>query len=219
MRHNGGKEMTTQTDLSIPGATIREDVTVPAREPWSIKMRQGEILRIIDLEGQQAVDFLCYNADDPSDRYNAANTIKMNGNIYLGKDCGIWSVRARRLMTFIEDTCGSHDTLYGCCSVEIDDVRFGKNNDGRGCQGNFEAELAKHGMGAKDIAANINLFMYVPVEANGDVAIAPGVSKAGDYVDLLAEMDVLAVLSNCPEALNNATGMKPTPIRVVVYAL
>ena len=123
------------------------------------------------------------------------------------------------MMTFIEDTCGSHDTLYGCCSVEIDDVRFGKNNNGQGCQGNFEAELAKHGLGAKDIAANINLFMYVPVEVNGDVAIAPGVSKAGDYVDLRAEMDLLAVLSNCPEALNNAAGMNPTPIRVIVYTL
>ncbi len=78
-------------DLSIPGATIREDVIVPAREPWSIKMRAREILRIIDLEGQQAVDFLCYSADDPSDRYNAANTIKLNGNIYLGP-----RIRARR---------------------------------------------------------------------------------------------------------------------------
>ena len=109
--------MTTQTDLSIPGATIREDVIVPAREPWSTKMSQGEILRIIDLEGQQAVDFLCYNADKPADRYNAANTIKLNGNIFLGKYCGVWSVRARKLMTFVEDTCGSHDTLYGCCST------------------------------------------------------------------------------------------------------
>ena len=211
--------MAQQTHPTIPEATIRKDVIVPAREPWSTKIDQGDILRIIDLEGQQAVDFLCYNADDPTDRYNAANTIKLNGNIYLGKDSGVWSVRARKMMTFIEDTCGSHDTLYGCCSVEIDDVRFGKNNNGQGCQGNFEAELAKHGLGAKDIAANINLFMYVPVEANGDVAIAPGVSKAGDYVDLRAEMDLLAVLSNCPEALNNAAGMNPTPIRVIVYTL
>jgi len=210
--------MTATADISIPGATIREDVVVPAREPWSVKMEQGEILRIIDLEGQQAVDFLCYDADDPTDRYNAANTIKLNGNIYLGKDAGLWSVRAQKLMTFVEDTCGSHDTLYGCCSVEVDDVRFGKNN-GRGCQGNFEAELAKHGLGAKDVVANINLFMYVPVANNGDIAIAPGISKPGDYVDLRAETAVLAVLSNCPEALNNASGFAPTPIRVIVYAL
>ena len=129
-------------------------------------MRQGDFLRLVDLEGKQAIDFLCYATDDPADRYNAANTIKLNGNIYLGKGSELWSVRARKMMTIVEDTCGSHDTLYGCCSVEIDDVRFGKNN-GKGCQGNFEAELAKYGMGEKDVVTNVNLFMYVPVEADG----------------------------------------------------
>ena len=88
-------------------------------------MRKGEILRLVDLEGQQAIDFLCFSADDLADRYNAANTIKLNRNIYLGKGSELWSVRARKMMTIIEDTCGSHDTLYGCCSVEVDDIRFG----------------------------------------------------------------------------------------------
>ena len=181
-------------------------------------MRKGEILRLVDLEGQQAIDFLCFSADDLADRYNAANTIKLNRNIYLGKGSELWSVRARKMMTIIEDTCGSHDTLYGCCSVEVDDIRFGKNN-GRGCPGNFEFELAKHGLSEKDVVANVNFFMYVPVEASGDLAIAPGISKPTDYVDLRAEMDLLAVLSNCPEALNNAAGFKPTPIRAIVYSL
>ena len=201
-----------------PGASIREDTVVPAREPWSTMMRKGEILRLVDLEGQQAIDFLCFSADDLADRYNAANTIKLNRNIYLGKGSELWSVRARKMMTIIEDTCGSHDTLYGCCSVEVDDIRFGKNN-GRGCQGNFEFELAKHGLSEKDVVANVNFFMYVPVEASGDLAIAPGISKPTAYVDLRAEMDLLAVLSNCPEALNNAAGFKPTPIRAIVYSL
>ena len=181
-------------------------------------MRKGSVLRLIDLEGQQAVDFLCYNADHPAERYNAANTIKLNGNIYLGKGSGLWSVRARKMMTIIEDTCGSHDTIYGCCSVEVDQVRFGKTN-AKGCQGNFETELAKHGLGEKDIVANINFFMNVPVEANGEVAIAEGISKAGNYVDLRAEMGLLAVLSNCPEGFNNAAGFNPTPIRAIVYSL
>ena len=88
-----------------------------------------------------------------------------------------------------------------------------------GCQGNFEFELAKHGLSEKDVVANVNFFMYVPVEASGDLAIAPGISKPTDYVDLRAEMDLLAVLSNCPEALNNAAGFKPTPIRAIVYSL
>ncbi|MCH8998999.1 MAG: DUF1989 domain-containing protein [Proteobacteria bacterium] len=208
--------MNPVTEISIPGATIHEDTVVPACEPWSARIQKGDRLRLIDLEGRQAVDFLCYDAADPTDRYNAANTIKLNHNIYLGEGCVLWSMRARKMMTIVEDTCGSHDTLYGCCSIEIDEVRYGKTNT-RGCQSNFEAELAKHGLGAKDMAANVNFFMYVPVAADGAVAIAEGLSKAGDYVDLRAEMDVLVVISNCPERDNPAAGGAPTPVRAIVY--
>ncbi len=175
------------------------------------------MLRLIDLEGQQAVDFLCYNAANPADRYNAANTIKLNKNIYLGKGSVLWSVRAQKMMTIVEDTCGSHDTLAGCCSIEIDQVRFGKTNT-QSCQSNFEAELAKYGMGEKDIIANVNFFMCVPVNADGGIAIADGLSKPGDYVDLRAEMDVLVVISNCPERDNPAAGFQPTPVQAIVYS-
>jgi urea carboxylase-associated protein 1 len=209
--------MANQAEGPNPGATIHQDTVVPACEPWSAHVKQGDRLRIVDLEGQQAVDFLCYNAADPADRYNAANTIKLNNNIYLGADSVLWSVRARRMMTIVEDTCGNHDTLYGCCSIEIDEVRFNVTNS-RGCQSNFEAELSKHGLGEKDIVANINFFMNVPVAGDGAVAIADGLSKPGDHVDLRAEMDVLAVLSNCPERDNAAAGYAPTPIRVIHYS-
>jgi len=188
----------------IRASLVHEDTIIAAGAPWSGQVREGNKIRIIDLEGRQAVDFLCYSADQLEDRYNAANTIKLNNNIYLGEGSVLWSVRARKLMTITEDTCGSHDTIYGCCSIEVDDIRFGKNN-GNGCQQNFERELARHGLGEKDIP-------------DGAVAIAEGLSKGGDYVDLQAEMDVLAVLSNCPESMNNAAGFKPTPIRVVVYS-
>ena len=201
---------------TIKSSQTHTDEIIAAGAPWSAQIAKGDILRIVDLEGKQAVDFLCYNLADPTDRYNAANTIKLNNNIYLGKGAGLWSVRARKLMTIVADTCGSHDTLYGCCSVEIDDVRFGKNN-GAGCQGNFERELGRHGLGPRDIVANINFFMNVPVRPDGGVAIVEGLSSPGDHVELKAEMDVLAVLSNCPERLNQAAGYKPTPIRVVVY--
>ncbi len=206
--------------METPGQSVAghvtEDTVVPPCEPWSAKLKTGDVLRLIDLEGQQAVDFLCYNLDDTADRYNAANTIKLNKSIYLSKDKVLWSVRARRMMTIIEDRCGSHDTLAGCCSVEIDRVRYGVENK-RACQQNFETELAKHGMGEKDIVANINFFMHVPVAADGHIAIADGVSKPGDYVDLRADMDVLVVISNCPEKNNPAAGFRPTPIRVIVY--
>ncbi len=208
--------MTKATENPIPGAAIHEDTVVPAGEPWSARIAKGDCLRLIDLEGQQAIDFLCYNAEDPGDRYNAANTLKLNNNIYLGQGCVLRSVRAREMMTIVEDTCGRHDTIYGCCSIEIDEVRFGKTKT-RACQSNFESELAKHGLGAKDMAANINFFMYVPVAADGAVAIAEGRSKPGDYVDLRAEMDLLVVISNCPETDNLAAGGAPTPVRAIVY--
>ena len=208
--------MATTTENPIAATAIHEDTVVPACQPWSARLKKGDRLRLIDLEGRQAVDFLCYNAADTAERYNAANTLKLNNNIYLGEGCVLWSVRARKMMTIVEDSCGYHDTLYGCCSIEVDEVRFGKTNP-RGCQSNFEAELAKYGMGAKDMAANINFFMYVPVAADGALAIAEGLSKAGDFVELRAEMDLLVVISNCPERDNQAAGGEPTPVRAIVY--
>ena len=207
--------MTTTLDSTLARSKILVDTVVPARSPWSGWVQTGEVLRLIDLEGQQAVDFLCYNASDYADRYHAANTIKLAGDIYLNQGSVLWSVRARKMMTIIADTCGSHDTIFGCCSFELDKVRYGKTNS-ESCQRNFERELQKYGMGEKDVVSNINFFMNVPV-TNGRAAIVDGQSQPGDYVDLRAEMDILVVLSNCPEALNPATGTQPTPIQVLIY--
>ena len=197
-------------------AEVIEDTVVGAGLPWSGRVAQGESLVLVDLEGQQAIDFLCYNAGDPAERYHAPNTIKLQGNIYLGRGSVLQSVRARPMMTVVEDTCGGHDTIFGCCSFELDDVRYGARNP-RACQQNFESELARHGLGAAAVVPNINFFMRVPVSADGSAAIDDGWSKPGDHVTLRAEMDVLVVISNCPEALNPATGDGPTPIRAIRY--
>ena len=183
------------------GATVIEDTVVEARQPWSGRVDAGEHLVLVDLEGQQAVDFLCYNAHDPQERYHAPNTIKLQHNIYLGEGSVLWSVRGRPMMTMVEDTCGGHDTIFGCCSFELDDVRYGRRNP-RACQQNFEQELARHGLDATAVVPNINFFMRVPVDADGSVDIVDGWSNPGDHVTLRAEMDVLVVISNCPEALN-----------------
>jgi urea carboxylase-associated protein 1 len=201
----------------LPDATIIEDTIVPASMPWSGVIRQGQFLRLVDIEGQQAIDFLCYNLEDPSERYHAPNTIKIPGQIYLGEGSVLWSVRARKMMTIVEDTCGGHDTIFGCCSFALDEVRYGATNP-RCCQQNFEQELATHGLGPRDVVPNVNFFMRVPVGPDGEAMIVDGISRPGDYVDLRAEMDILAVLSNCPEALNPATGSGPTPIRAIIYS-
>jgi urea carboxylase-associated protein 1 len=201
--------MTTMT------GTILEDTTLPADRHWARVLGRGQTLRIVDLEGKQAVDFLCYNALDPSERYSAADTMKYAGTIFLTRGHGIYSDMGRRLFTVVEDTCGRHDTIGGCCSAESNEVRYGVKGT-PSCRQNFLRALAPFGLGKKDIVANINWFMNVPVSPDGAMAIAEGLSKPGDHVELRAETDVLAVISNCPQTRNPCNGFNPTAIRVVV---
>ena len=189
--------------------------TIPAGGRFSTRLETGDRLRIVDLEGQQAVDFLAYAASLPADRYNAANTMKLNGSIYLGRGARLYSDRAQALLTIVEDTVGRHDTIGGCCSAFSNHARYGVEH-APGCYENFVAELARWSLSPADIAANVNFFMNVPVKEDGSMAIEPGLSKPGDYVELRAEMPVIAVLSNCPQRHNPAAGFGPTPIEVIV---
>lgn len=185
---------------------------IPARGHWSGVIAQGSFLRIIDLEGCQAVDFLCYNACDPAERYHAPNTIKKAGCIELTAGHALYSDRARALFKIIDDTFGGHDTIGGCCSLASNEMLYGIANPG--CRENFLAELEARGLGWKDIVPNVNWFMKVPVGTGGAAAIATGSSGPGDQVLLRAEMDVLAVISNCPQVLNPCNAFNPTPIAI-----
>lgn len=207
--------MTLASSATVDGTILHDEIVAP-RRPWSRILAKGEILRLVDLEGQQAVDFICYNADDPGERYNAADTMKIQGNIFVTTGTALYSGLGNKLMTVIADSCGRHDTIGGCCSAESNFVRYGVRNTPN-CRDNFLAALSAHGLGRKDIVANLNFFMHVPVAADGAMGIADGVSKPGDYIDLRAEMNVLAVLSNCPQMHNPAAGYNPTPIRVVIW--
>jgi hypothetical protein len=202
----------------MSGAALRGEMlrqVVPAGGRFSTRLGKGERLRIVDTHGQQAVDFLCYGAELPTDRYNAANTMKINGNIYLGMGSRLYSDRAQVLMRIVEDSCGRHDTIGGCCSAWSNLARYGVK-DTPGCHANFVAELACWSLGPSDIVANVNFFMNVPVRQDGGMAIEPGLSKPGDFVELVAEMPVIAVLSNCPQRSNPAAGFGPTPVEVIV---
>lgn len=189
--------------------------TVAAGGRFSIRLETGDRLRIIDLHGQQAVDFLAFAAELPADRYNAANTMKLNASVYLGKGAGLYSERAEKLLTITEDTVGKHDTIGGCCSAWSNLARYGIK-DTPSCHANFAAELACWSLGPADIVANVNFFMNVPVRQDGAMAIEPGLSGPGDYVELRADRPVIAVLSNCPQRHNPAAGFAPTPIEVIV---
>ena len=169
-----------------PNAVIRRE-TVEAKGRWSVRLEPGQTLKMIDTMGQQAIDFLCYGAELPLDRINIPTTVRLNKSLYITKGSKIYSDRARVMMSVLEDTCGYHDTLAGCCSCEIDKVRYGVDKT-ESCRTNFIAELAKWAMSPSEIVSNINFFMRVKFAADGELTMSEGISKPGDYVVLRAEM-------------------------------
>ena len=203
------------TPPEIHGSVV-EDTTIPAREHWSGTMKSGQMMRIVDLEGEQGVDFLVYDAVDHFDRYAAADTMKINGRIFIQKDSVLYSINCNPLMTVVADTCGKHDTIGGCCSDAINRTRYDAPGQ-RNCRENFLREFANHGMDERDMVANLNFFAYVPIGVDGEMDFQPPLSKPGDYVDLRAETDVLTIISNCPQINNPAAGFNPTPIQVTIW--
>jgi urea carboxylase-associated protein 1 len=194
------------------------DVVVPSGEPWSHLVRRGQTLRIVDLEGNQAVDTLFYVAADTSERYSAPETIRAQANIFLTTGSVLRSSAGRPMLTIVADTCGRHDTSGGACSAESNTCRFGHDKQYmHNCRDSFLIALARHGMGKRDLVSNINFFMNVPVTETGHLDIVDGVSRPGAYVEMRAEMDVLAVISNCPQINNPCNGWNPTPIRILVW--
>jgi urea carboxylase-associated protein 1 len=193
------------------------DQIVPAGKPWSAIVTQGNYLTIIDLEGQQGVDFLCYNADNPEERYHAPNTLKAIQTLKLTSGHHLYSDIARPMFTIVHDSGDGHDTIAGCCSAPSNEMLYGVKNV-PGCRENFLTALAEHGLGRKDIVPNINFFCDVPVDGNQMAAnvFVAGASKPGDCVSLRAEMNALAVISNCPQLNNPCNSGQPTDIRVII---
>ncbi len=194
------------------------DFTIPANKPWTGIIRRGQVLRIVDLEGQQAVDTLFYAAADTSERYSAQDTILEQGAPYVTTGTRLISNIGRVMATVVADTCGRHDTSAGACSCEANTVRFGHHTKYmHACRENFIIAMAAHGMTKRDIVPNINFFMNVPIEPDGKLAIVDGVSKPGDHVDILAAMDIICAISNCPQVNNPCNGFNPTPVQVLVF--
>jgi urea carboxylase-associated protein 1 len=196
------------------------DVTVPAGEPWLGAVGAGQVLRIVDLEGNQAVDTLFYSADDPQERYSATETIRAQGALYLTTGTELRSSENRTMLTIVADTCGRHDTLGGACSAESNTVRYGHDKRPmHSCRDSFLLALARAGLGLekRDLTCNINFFMNVPVTPDGRLTFEDGISAGGKYVEMRAAMDVLVLISNCPQLNNPCNAYNPTPIRVLVW--
>jgi urea carboxylase-associated protein 1 len=206
----------TSASRSLENAV--QDHFIAAEAPWSGIVRKGQTIRIEDSYGQQAIDTLFYRADDFAERYSNQDTMRAQGGAYIGTGTKIISNEGNVMLVMTADSCGRHDTSAGACSCESNTVRFGHGTKYlHACRDNFVLEVTKHGMSKRDIVPNINFFMNVPIKPNGEMTIVDGISAPGDYVELVAEMDVLCVISNCPQINNPCNGFDPTPIRVLIW--
>lgn len=211
--------MIKESPLRAEAASYRR--IVPAGDYWMHVVKRDETFRILDLEGNQAADTLFFNADDPHERYSAMDTVRAQANIYLTAGTTLLSDRCRPMLTITADTVGRHDTLGGACATESNTVRYAlEKKSMHACRDNFLLALAEnehYGLDKRDIAANINFFMNVPVTEEGGLTFEDGLSAPGKYVEMRAEMNVIVLISNCPQLNNPCNAYNPTPIEVLIW--
>jgi uncharacterized protein len=206
-----------------PAMAVVDEICA-AGEPWAKLVTQGQVFRIVDLEGNQAVDTLFFNAAHSVERYSATDTIRRQSMLYLTTGSRLYSNYGNIMLTIIADTCGQHDTLGGACAAESNTVRYALQKfPMHSCRDNFLHALAHEpicenlGMSKRDLPSNINFFMNVPVSEDGGLDFVDGVSAPGKYVEMRAEMDVVVLISNCPQLNNPCNDYNPTPIRLLVW--
>lgn len=206
------------TDVTGFGPEIHRE-TVAARAPWSRVLEKGQVLTIVDLDGNQAVDFLAYDAHDTARAYSAQATLQEQETVFLSTGSVLRDNESAPLLTVVDDRVGRHDTLGGACSRESNALRYGHHTYAQhACADNFLAELSRYGMGKRDQVSNVNWFMNVPVEPDGALGIVDGISAPGLSLSLRAETDTLVVVSNCPQINNPCNGFEPSRAEMVVYA-
>lgn len=207
----------SQRDSAV--ASFRQ--VVEAGDYFIKVLHKGQTLRILDLQGNQAADTLFFNAADPSERYSAMDTIREQGNVYLTAGSVLVSNEGRAMLNIVADTCGRHDTLGGACATESNTVRYALDKKCmHACRDSWMLAVAEHaelGLTKRDITHNINFFMNVPITCEGGLSFADGISAAGKYVELEAQMDVIVLVSNCPQLNNPCNGYDPTPIEMIIW--
>ena len=211
--------MIKESVLDVNHAIYRE--VVPAGDYFMKVVNAGQTFRIVDLEGNQAADTLFYNADDPTERYSAVDTIREQGNVYLTAGTQLMSTEGRIMLRITADTCGRHDTLGGACATESNTVRYAlERKCMHACRDSWMLAVAENeqfGMSKRDITHNINFFMNVPVTPQGGLTFEDGISAPGKYVEMKAMVDTIVLISNCPQLNNPCNGYNPTPVEVVIW--
>ncbi|MDV3439551.1 urea carboxylase-associated family protein [Pseudomonas otitidis] len=192
---------------------------IAAGEPFMTEVKAGQTLRLLDLEGNQAVDTLFYSARNPRERYDVQRTLRKQNRVYLGPGSVLWSNLGNPMLSIVADTCGRHDTLGGACAQESNTVRYALGTRYmHSCRDNFlRASLHDGRLAKRDISANINFFMNVPVTPEGGLTFEDGISAPGKYVELVAHTDIIVLISNCPQLNNPCNGWNPTPAQVLVW--
>lgn len=211
--------MIKESELTKQTAVFSE--TVDAGDYFIKRIERGQTIRILDLEGNQAADTIFYNADNPAERYSAMDTIREQGNLYLSSGTLLKTNENNDLLEIVADTCGRHDTIGGACATESNTVRYDlEKRCMHACRDSWMLAIQEHeglGLEKQDITHNINFFMNVPVTPEGGLTFADGISDAGKYVELTAKMNVIVLISNCPQLNNPCNAYNPTPIEVIIW--
>ncbi|MEV6850274.1 urea amidolyase associated protein UAAP2 [Actinoplanes sp. NPDC051411] len=201
----------------LVGGAVTTDERVAPNASWSGVVAAGQVLTIVDVGGNQSADCLIYNAHDRDERYSVPDTLAWQGNAYVRTGTVLRSNEGRPLMTVVANEIDRQDTIGGACGKESNTLRYGHHvMFHHGCRENFLSEGAEHGLGVRDLVSNLNWFMNVPVEPGGALGIVDGMSGPGKRVAVRAEMDVLVVVSNCPQMNNPCNDFNPTPLRMIV---
>ena len=183
---------------------------IPPRSGISFIWKKGQRLKIVDIEGEQVSDFICYNYHDKAEYLSSGRTIDYAETILLTRGNSFYSNRSNIMFDMIEDTVGRHDFLLTPCSAETFRIIYGHTEPHRGCFGNLCTALKEYGLGPDDIPVTFNIFMHVTVNnETGKVSVLPPRSKAGDHVVLEAKMDLIVGMTACSAEMSNNYSFKP----------
>lgn len=210
----------------IPKDLILADAIIPAGAYWTRLLPRWTTLRVTDLEGRGAASLLVWNARQPSERYNAPDTTKVQNMTFLTTGWLLLSDLGRVLLSITADTCGHHETLTGGTTPATVLARYGpdgtyfKHHDDRftNDRDNFIAAIGRHGLDERDLVPNVNLFSRVQVSDAGALVWVPSVASAGSWVDLRTEQDVLVAISATPHVLDPNPVWQPGPLQATVWS-
>ena len=188
---------------------------IPPRSGVSFILKKGQQLKVVDIEGEQVSDLICYNLHDTAEYLSSGRTIDYAETIYLTKGHPFYSNRSNVMFTMVEDTVGTHDFLLTPCSAEMFRIIYGHTDPHRGCFGNLCEALKEWGITPDNIPTCFNIFMNVPVDGvTGKVSVLPPKSKAGDHVILKATMDLIVGMTSCSAGMSNNFSYKPIGYQV-----